>query len=101
MKHAISVTSLLGALLAPALTSCGSKSESKPQPVIVYGKMTVETTTGTDAGTFELTALTSCKRNADTGRVDVSISQGVDSEVLHLRSVPRQSEFHDRPGWEI
>jgi hypothetical protein len=38
--------------------------------------MTVTTTQGDDAGTFELTALTSCRRNADSGRVDVSLSQG-------------------------
>jgi hypothetical protein len=77
MKNSISRPQLLGLmLLAPALTSCGSKSDSKPQPVIVYGKMTVTTTSSTDAGTFELTALSSCKRNADTGRVDVIMSQG-------------------------
>lgn len=76
MKHSISVNSLLGvAILAPVLTSCGSKSDSKSEPIVVYGKMTVGTTKGDDAGTFELNALTSCKRNADTGRVDVSMSQ--------------------------
>src|SRR5690606_29341994 len=71
-------------LLYPLLPSCGSKSESDPPPVVVYGKIGVTTVSGKDSGSLELTALTQCARNADSGRVDISMSQGAGKPSLTL-----------------
>jgi hypothetical protein len=75
--------------LAPLLTfnliSCGSKDEKKEEPTVVYGTMTLsDSKANTDNATVALTAVTACTRNADTGRVDVTISQGASTPSLTL-----------------
>jgi hypothetical protein len=70
--------------LYPLLTSCGSKDESDPPPVVVYGKTEITSVSGKDNASLELTSLTQCARNADTGRVDISVSQGPGKPGLTL-----------------
>lgn len=67
------------------LISCGSKDEKKEEPTVVYGTMTLsESKGGNDNATVALTAVSACTRNADTGRVDVTISQGAGKPSLTL-----------------
>ncbi len=82
MQRFCTIASLF--ILVPVfLTSCGSKSESKSTAVVVvYGKVNVTTANGNDSSSFDLTALTQCKRNVDTGRVDVTLSQGAGKPLL-------------------
>ncbi|HYX34931.1 MAG TPA: hypothetical protein VE954_17680 [Oligoflexus sp.] len=84
MKNSSSLTKLfsLMILVHPLLTSCGSDSKSDPAPTVVYGTIKLTPVQGDDAGTYELTGLTQCARNADTGRVDVVMSQGAGKPSL-------------------
>ncbi len=68
-----------------AMISCGNKDEDKDEPIVVYGTMTLsESKGGDDNATVQLTAATTCTRNADTGRVDVTLSQGSGKPSLSL-----------------
>jgi len=67
------------------LISCGSKDSSKDEPVVVYGTMTLSNSVdGNDNATAALTGVSVCTRNADTGRVDVTITQGSGKPSLTL-----------------
>jgi hypothetical protein len=69
---------ILSVMSSAALLGCGQEAEDKPATV-VYGTLTVTgSTTQTDNGSWDLTTLTKCTRNADTGRVDavVGLSTG-------------------------
>jgi hypothetical protein len=60
-----------------SFSSCGDKKKDDDTPVTVYGNLTLsESKGGNDNATAQLTSVTSCTRNADTGRVDVNLSQG-------------------------
>ena len=72
-------------LLSLALISCGGKDDDDEEPTVVYGTMTLsDSKGGNDNATVQLTAATTCTRNADTGRVDVTLSQGSGKPSLSL-----------------
>jgi hypothetical protein len=63
-------------VVGTVVASCGSK-ESSDTPVVVYGNATLsESKGGSDNATIQFTGLTTCSRNADTGRVDVTLTNG-------------------------
>jgi hypothetical protein len=67
---------LTSTVISASMISCGQEAEDKPAPV-TYGTLTVTgSTTQTDNGSWELTTLTKCSRNADTGRVDATVGLG-------------------------
>ncbi len=74
---------LIMVLLNPIFSACGSKDKSD-SPTVVYGKIIVKSSSGTDSGSYELTSLTQCQRNVDTGRVDIALSQGSGKPGLTL-----------------
>ncbi len=72
-------------IFALALISCGGKDDDKDEPTVVYGTMTLsDSKGGNDNATVQLTAVAACTRNADTGRVDVILSQGSGKPSLSL-----------------
>lgn len=67
------------------VAACGSKKSEDSEPVTISGNLTVsESKTVTDNATLQMTSIATCTRNADTGRVDVTLSQGSDRPSLSL-----------------
>lgn len=66
-------------------TGCGGGDDSKTDPPVIYGNLTLsDSTTAADNTTLQMTNVAACSRNADTGRVDVTLSQGQGRPSLAL-----------------
>jgi len=73
--------------------SCGSDDKKEDPPTVVYGTMVLsDSKGGDDNATVKLTSANTCKRNADTGRVDVKISAGTGKPSLTLAIKDYSSE---------
>ena len=67
------------------ITACGDEKKKEDTPVTVYGNLTLsESKSGADNATVKLTSVTACTHNVDTGRVDMTISQGAGSPALSI-----------------
>lgn len=67
------------------VAACGSKKSEDSEPVTISGNLTVSgSKTVTDNATVQMTNIVTCSRNADTGRVDVTLSQGSDRPSFSL-----------------
>jgi len=74
---------LVFGLVIGSVASCGDKKKDEDDPVTVYGNMTLsDSKGGNDNATVQLTSLTACTRNADTGRVDVNLTQGAGKPAM-------------------
>ena len=72
-------------VIALGIASCGSKKNDEPGPATVYGNSTLsESKGGSDNATVQYTSLTACSRNADTGRVDVTLTNGTGLPSLSI-----------------
>ncbi len=71
--------------LVLGIASCGSKNDSPAASTTIYGNSTLsESKGGTDNATVQYTGLTACSRNADTGRVDVTLTNGTGLPSLSI-----------------
>jgi len=92
--NAVKQTQLLNMLTVVVVTACGSDSKEELSTT-EYGTLTVsDSTTSNDNGSFSLTTLTKCSRNADTGRVDVTIGlstgQSLSIAIKNYSSSPKK-----------
>lgn len=72
-------------VLILGISSCGSKKDDPPAATTVYGNSTLsESKGGADNATVQYTGLTACSRNADTGRVDVTLTNGTGLPSLSI-----------------
>ena len=69
-------------LLAALFSACGDTKDKETPALVVSGSLTLSDSKTTDAATFSLTTIEKCSRNADSGRVDVVLSQGVGKPSL-------------------
>ncbi len=61
-----------------ATTACTSTPPAAA-PVVVYGSVALAGSSTAGSGKVDLTSVVTCTRNADTGRVDVTLSAGGDN----------------------